>query len=153
MDRVDPPSTVSPASFVSPRFALAMLTMALAVAASLVLGLRPAQVPLEPLGDIVTIASGEEIQVEDYLVPEKYTVVDFYADWCTTCRKVTPVLEGFARRDTRVALRKVNVVSWDSPVARQYGLTALPYLLLFGPQGNLLAQGEGVLEALERLPS
>lgn len=143
--------TVSPLSSLG--FLTASLGVAVVVATTLAVTLMPVEDPPGRQGDIMIIARGEEIQVKEHLVPEKYTVIDFYADWCTTCRKVTPVLEELARRDSIIALRKVNVVSWDSPVAQQYGLKALPYLLLYDPQGKLLAQGEDVVKMLERLIS
>ncbi len=153
MDTANRSNASSASALSSPGFVIASLGVAVVVATTLAVALMPVEGSPERQGDILTIARGEEIQVKEHLVPEKYTVIDFYADWCATCRKVTPVLEKFAERDSMIALRKVNVVSWDSPVAQQYGLKALPYLLLYDPQGNLLAQGENVVTMLERLIS
>ncbi|MEE8536732.1 MAG: thioredoxin family protein [Acidobacteriota bacterium] len=153
MDTGSRSNAFSASALSSPGFVIAILGVVVVVAATLAVTRVPVGGLPGPQGDIVTIARGEEIQVKEHLVPEKYTVIDFYADWCATCRKVTPVLEEFARHDSIIALRKVNVVSWDSPVAQQYGLKELPYLLLYDPQGKLLAQGENVVRMLERLIS
>ena len=104
-------------------------------------------------GDILIIAKGQEVTLADHLATGKYTLIDFYADWCRNCQRLNPVLEELAGREPRLAIRKVNIISWDSPVARQFGLTALPHLILYGPQGERVAEGESVWQALERLPA
>jgi copper chaperone CopZ len=71
-------------------------------------------------------------------VPAKYTVFDVYADWCGPCRTVDDHLRDVlgARKD--VAVRKLNVVEFESPLARELGsrLQALPYLIVFTPVGK-----------------
>ena len=105
-------------------------------------------------GDIAVVAKGGQVTVTEHLVDGKYTLIDFYADWCPNCRRMNPVLEALAGRSPdRLAIRKVNVISWDSPVARQYSLTALPHLLLYGPQGDLVAEGEAAWKAVHQLGS
>ena len=96
-------------------------------------------------------AAGESVDVTRHLAPGKYTVIDFFADWCANCKEVTPVLEELTRRRSDFALRKVNVVNWDTPVAAQYGVNYLPYLQMYGPGGDLLADGaDEVLAELRR---
>jgi thiol-disulfide isomerase/thioredoxin len=106
----------------------------------------------EVAGDVAVVARGEEVALADHLVSGKYTLIDFYADWCPNCRRLNPILEEIAGRTPALAIRKINVLSWDSPVARQHKVTALPRLLLYDPRGELIAEGERVLEALRRIP-
>lgn len=101
--------------------------------------------------DVALISQGREVTLEEHLVPGKLVVFDFFADWCAPCRYLTPLLERLAEQHPdRLALRKVDVIDWSSPVARQHGLSALPHLVLFGPDGARLAEGdaERVLAAL-----
>jgi len=71
-------------------------------------------------------------------VSDKYTVFDVYAEWCGPCRFVDARLREIvaARRD--VAVRKLNVVDFDTPLARELGsrLDALPYMIVFDPSGK-----------------
>lgn len=96
-------------------------------------------------------ARGEAVEVTDHLVPGKFTVVDFYADWCPSCRTLSPYLERVARARDEVVLRKVNVVNWSTPVVAKYRVTALPYLQMYDPGGKLIADGaDQVLAEMRR---
>ncbi|MCI0658085.1 MAG: thioredoxin family protein [Acidobacteria bacterium] len=104
-----------------------------------------------PGGDIQVVSKGEPLNLRDYLVTGKYTLFDYYADWCPPCRRLSPRLEELARQHANLALRKVDIVSWSHPVARQQGVTDLPYLRLFDPEGRLVAEGDAVLDSLKQL--
>lgn len=102
--------------------------------------------------DVRLISQGREVTLEEHLVPGKLVVFDFFADWCAPCRYLTPLLERLAEEHPdRLALRKIDVIDWSSPVARQHGFSAIPHLVLFGPDGTRLAEGdaERVLAVLE----
>jgi len=93
--------------------------------------------------DVKLISQGREVTLEDHLVPGKLVVFDFFAEWCAPCRYVTPLLERLAEQHPdRLALRTIDVIDWSSPVARQHGLSAIPHLVLFGPDGTRLAEGD-----------
>ena len=99
------------------------------------------------------ITRGERVDLQRHLVPGKLVLVDFYADWCGPCRALEPELERLARRhDDRLAVLKVDVVGWSSPVTQQYGIRAVPHLKLYDERGGLLAEGNAgaVLAALDR---
>ena len=102
-------------------------------------------------GDIQVISKGETLNLRDYLVPGKYTLFDYYADWCPPCRRLSPRLEDLARRHPNLALRKIDIVSWSHPVARQQDVRDLPFLRLYDPDGKLVEEGDPVVESLERL--
>ena len=104
------------------------------------------------MGDFIQIShQGESVDLMDHLVPGKYTVVDFYADWCLPCREIEPFLKDLTRANEVLAVRKVNIFDWDAPVVAQYDVTFLPYLRMYDPQGVLIADGaEPVLEELSK---
>lgn len=73
-----------------------------------------------------------------HAVKGKVTVFDFYADWCAPCRKVDVHVYALLNQRSDLAVRKVNVISWDSAVAREHLTTAasLPWLVVFDKQGR-----------------
>src|SRR5436309_12108153 len=102
--------------------------------------------------DVKIIAHGERIDLAPHAVPGKYTVFDFYAVWCPPCRVLGPALEKLASRNTaKLAIRKVDIVDWTMPVAEQYGVQELPYLVLFDASGRKVADGEKVYDSLNEL--
>jgi thiol-disulfide isomerase/thioredoxin len=71
-------------------------------------------------------------------VPGKITIFDAYADWCIACRPMDERIRAFVKGRPDVAVRKLNVARWDSPLAKEFGsrLTALPHLVVFTPDGK-----------------
>lgn len=107
------------------------------------LGAKPGVYQPEPYpdgADVATVTSeGEAVgPLEKLRVPGKYTVLDFYADWCGPCRVVDEQLREIVASRDDVAIRKLNVVDFESPLARQLGrkLRALPYVVVFEPRGK-----------------
>ncbi len=77
----------------------------------------------------------------------------FYADWCGPCRALAPTLDRLAEEHAdRLALRKIDITKGGSPAGAQYGVSAIPYLLLFDESGTLISEGGAgpVLQELER---
>jgi len=71
-------------------------------------------------------------------VAGKYTVFDVYADWCGPCREVDERLRAIVAARSDVAVRKLNVVEFGSPLGKELGsrLEALPYVIVFTPSGK-----------------
>jgi len=98
--------------------------------------------PLEypPGADVAVLTrNGSAVgPLEKLRAPNRTTVFDFYADWCVACRPMDAHLREFARRHPGVAIRKLNLARWDSPLARELGprLTALPHLVVFTSDGR-----------------
>jgi len=93
-------------------------------------------------GDIATLPAGEAVNLVKQARAGKLTIYDFYADWCSPCRIVGPRLEALARsRPEEIALRKVDVVNWESDAAVRQGIDFLPYLAVVSPDGRVLTAG------------
>jgi thiol-disulfide isomerase/thioredoxin len=97
--------------------------------------------PDYPAGaDVVKLTNeGQKVgSLKKLRVPGKHTVFDVYADWCGPCRLVDEALRGIVQKRSDVAVRKLNVVDFDSPLARELGsgFEALPYMMVFSPSGK-----------------
>ena len=107
-----------------------------------------------PGADVAWIAEpGEDVDIAAHLAPGKVTVVDFWAEWCLPCREVDREMAAILVEANDVALRKIDVVDWESAVARHYlrRTGALPYVLVFDKKGKRIAVVEGLdLKRLRR---
>jgi len=97
--------------------------------------------------DIRTVSHGEEIVVSEHLVAGKFTIVDYYADWCGPCLLLGHEMEQVLARRQDVALRKVDLVSWETnaakQVTREFGIRGIPYVRVYGPDGRFLGAVNG----------
>lgn len=58
-------------------------------------------------------------------------LVDFWAEWCGPCKMVAPILDELATEyNGKLKIGKVNVDD-HQPLASQYGIRAIPTLLIF----------------------
>lgn len=101
--------------------------------------------------DVELISRGKPVDLDGHIVPGKVTVFDFYADWCGPCRQVAEAMNEIMSSEPRIALRKVDIIDWDTSVARQHlkRVPQLPFVVVYGPDGKLLDKISGL--KLERL--
>ncbi len=82
---------------------------------------------------------------EDILRGPGPVLVDFWAPWCTWCRRLAPTFERLATEyDGRVRFATVNVDEQPG-LAERYGVQGIPALKLF-------CEGETVEEVIGYLP-
>ena len=83
--------------------------------------------------------NGQRISQSELTVKGKVTVVDFYADWCGPCKQIAPYLQKLAT-DPEVAVRKVDIVTWGSPVAKQWKLSSIPNMRVYDKSGRAVGK-------------
>ena len=55
----------------------------------------------------------------------KYTVIDFYAEWCGPCKTVAPKFEELSKKFTNVSFKKVNVDEYQE-ISSEFNIKLLP---------------------------
>ena len=87
---------------------------------------------------------------------DKPALIDFYADWCGPCRKLSPVLEEIAAElKGKVYIYKVNVDK-EPEIANAFNIEALPTLVFLPKKGEPVAvrgfrSKESILEKINAI--
>lgn len=79
------------------------------------------------------------------------TLVDFYATWCPPCRAVSPYFTSLAQKMSgKITFLKVNVDAFPA-LSQRFRVSAMPSLLVFDRQGQLISKKVGSKEFLSYL--
>ena len=92
---------------------------------------------------IEVISHGQQIDISKHLALGNVTIVDFYADWCGPCKAVERTIQQLAQSDPEIAVRKIDIVNWASPVATQYHVSTIPRVEIYGRKGELVGTVKG----------
>lgn len=114
--------------------------------------------------DFEVTYDGRTERLSDYVGKGKYTLVDFWASWCGPCIRQVAVLKDLYKQYGDKGLQVLGVAVWDEPAATLrgieshgipwhniinaqsiptdlYGITGIPCIILFGPDGTILSRG------------
>lgn len=81
---------------------------------------------------------------KDVLQASKPILVDFWAEWCSPCKALLPILEEVATHyGDKLTVAKVNIDE-NTTTPQKYGIRGIPTLILF-KNGNQVATKVGVL--------
>ena len=126
---------------------------------------REATQPGNPFADFTITYDGVTSRLSDHVGQGHYTLVDFWASWCGPCRRQLPVLKSIYNTYRDQGLEVLGVAVWDEPDATRaaiaeeglpwqnilnaqsvptdiYGITGIPCIILFGPDGTILSRGK-----------
>ncbi|MDR1629284.1 MAG: thioredoxin [Oscillospiraceae bacterium] len=78
----------------------------------------------------------------EVLQADKPVLVDFYADWCTPCKMLGPVIEEIAEENPQIKVCKVNIDE-EADLAQEFHVMSIPNIVVF-KEGNISASTVGV---------
>jgi thioredoxin 1 len=82
---------------------------------------------------------------EDVLNSEIPVLVDYWADWCSPCKQIAPILDQVAPEyDGKVKIAKLNTDK-NPETPKKYGVRGIPTLMLF-KNGEVEATKVGALD-------
>ncbi len=66
----------------------------------------------------------------EVLNSDKTTIVDFYADWCTPCKMMSPIIDNIAEENNNIKVGKLNVDEEEN-IAIKYNVMSIPTIIIF----------------------
>jgi len=75
---------------------------------------------------------------------DKVTVVDFFADWCGPCRKLSPIMDEIEQElGEKARFKKINTDN-NIELAQNYQISGIPTLLVF-KNGEMVERMVGLM--------
>lgn len=75
--------------------------------------------------------------VDEVLMADRLVVVDYWADWCSPCKQIAPIIEELSNEYPNVKFVKVDTNA-NTNLAAEQGVLSLPTLQFF--QGGRVAK-------------
>lgn len=71
-----------------------------------------------------------DAEFDSVLANNDYVLIDFWADWCIPCRRVSPIVEDVAGEHPEMAVFKMDIDA-NPETPKKFGIMSIPTLLFF----------------------
>ncbi|MBQ2522413.1 MAG: TlpA family protein disulfide reductase [Bacteroidales bacterium] len=121
-------------------------------------------------------AKGDTVRLSDFVGKGKYILADFWASWCGPCKREIPNIKSVYEKYKGKDFDVLSIAVWDKPedtaaAAKEhgvvwsqivntdrvatdaYGIKGIPHIILFGPDGVIVARdlrGEEIEKAVAK---
>lgn len=86
------------------------------------------------------ISNGERVELQSSAMKGGVTLYYFTASWSAPCKLFGPDLTQYVSAHPGVGLRKIDIKSYDSPVAKQHGIRSVPQVWVANSSGQIVAR-------------
>lgn len=91
--------------------------------------------------------NGGEKELAEILSTHKPEILllDFYAQWCGPCKRISPLLETYLKDLPQVLLVKIDVdVEGNEDIVKKYSVRAMPTFVWFSQTGSKRMEGANI---------
>lgn len=81
---------------------------------------------------------------KEVLESEKTVLIDFYAEWCGPCKRLSPIVEEVAAEETEVKFVKMNIDNCED-IAIEYQVMSIPTLVVI-KDGKEVERSVGLID-------
>lgn len=98
---------------------------------------------VENMSENVLEVTSENFEKE-VLESEKTVLIDFYAEWCGPCKRLSPIVEEVAAEETEVKFVKMNIDNCED-IAIEYQVMSIPTLVVI-KNGKEVERSVGLID-------
>lgn len=74
----------------------------------------------------------------------KYVLIDFWADWCTPCKMMSPIIDEIEKEFSNIKIVRVNADE-DAAMVQKYNVSSIPTYILEKDDGEIISFATGAM--------
>ena len=89
----------------------------------------------------MSVINVNKTNFDELKTSDKTVLLDFYADWCVPCQRVSPIINEIADENPDIVVGKVNV-DREGELAQMFAVSSIPMLVVM-KNGKIVNQSVG----------